>query len=186
MKVAGMGIQRCYPWIVYPFHLYLCIIDSLKILFPCEKSGCYSLGHLCNSTSVTVAWFNVQVPLMYLGLMFNFEFKYFLWILLNQVIIATCKGTLKFCIMKYHAKKDFWWIYGIFPKGLNPFKIQGTFKLEIVPKFMAWYPAGIWNLANENICSIWSNLPLCKSWKFLDSSMYPFHILQFGISLIFG
>jgi hypothetical protein len=55
MKVTGMGIQRCYPWIVYPFHLYLCIIDSLKILFPCEKSGCYSLGHLCNSTSVTVA-----------------------------------------------------------------------------------------------------------------------------------
>jgi hypothetical protein len=55
-----------------------------------------------------------------------------------------------------------------FPQGLNPFKIHGSFKLELVPKFMSWHTLEIWSLSNWQSCSIFSKGASCQVWIFLD------------------
>jgi hypothetical protein len=45
--------------------------------------------------------------------------------------------------MEDDVKKEFWLIYGIFLKGLDPFKIQSCFKLEFLLEFIILNPFGI-------------------------------------------
>jgi hypothetical protein len=49
-----------------------------------------------------------------------------------------------------------------FQKRWNPFKIHGRFKLDLIPKFISLDTLGIGSLANEQSCSSYSNLALCK------------------------
>jgi hypothetical protein len=54
------------------------------------------------------------------------------------------------------------------PKGLNPFKIHGRFKLQLVPKFLNWNPVGTWSWANGESCSSGSNLASCTAYTYLE------------------
>jgi hypothetical protein len=38
--------------------------------------------------------------------------------------------------MKAIRRKKFWEFMGFFPKGVNPFQIDGTFKPDFVPNFI--------------------------------------------------
>jgi hypothetical protein len=51
---------------------------------------------------------------------------------------------------------------------LEPFKIHGRFKLDLIPKFISLDTLGIGSLANEQSCSSFSNLELYKVSIFLD------------------
>jgi hypothetical protein len=44
-------------------------------------------------------------------------------------------------------------------KGLNPYKIQISFKLDLFLEFIIKNPEGIGSWAKKEICSIWIYLP---------------------------
>jgi hypothetical protein len=69
-----------------------------------------------------------------------------------------------------------------FLKGLNPFKIQTIFKLDLFPRFVYKNPFGIWISFQKKSCSFWIYLPTNKVWKFLDNRMCNFCIFQAWIS----
>jgi hypothetical protein len=67
-----------------------------------------------------------------------------------------------------HFKKDFWWVYGIFPQGLNPFKNSWNIQIGFGPKIYNMKFVGIWSWANGESCQSWSNEASCQVWRFLD------------------
>jgi hypothetical protein len=52
------------------------------------------------------------------------------------------------------------------PHGLNPFKIHGRFKLELIPKFISWDTVEIWSWANWQSCLLSVNQASCHVWIF--------------------
>jgi hypothetical protein len=93
----------------------------------------------------------------------NPYFEYYL----NQAIFTTCKGTSKFCIQVSQSKFIFMKIlWGknlkefmrFFPKGLNSFKIQTRFKLDLLMNFIFQDSERFGSWAKKEICSIWNCL----------------------------
>jgi hypothetical protein len=81
-----------------------------------------------------------------MGFKFNFELFFNIPIL---VLFATCKGISnfvievgqsKFTLWKMMSRRIFGEFMGFFFKGLNPFKIQAIFKLEIPLQFIIREP----------------------------------------------
>jgi hypothetical protein len=70
-------------------------------------------------------------------------------------------------------------------KGLNPFKIQINFKLDLFSRFLFQNPFGIQTSFQKESCSFPFYLLACKVWKFLEFQKWPFHILHIWIGLIF-
>jgi hypothetical protein len=64
------------------------------------------------------------------------------------------------------------------PEGLNPFKIQTRFKVDLFPNFIIQNLERFWSLAKKEICSICSDLSTCQIMKFLEFCKYQFLILQ--------
>jgi hypothetical protein len=54
------------------------------------------------------------------------------------------------------------------PKGLNPFKIQVRFKLEVLMNFIIQNLERFGSSPKKKVCSISSYLRPCEVWKFLD------------------
>jgi hypothetical protein len=65
-----------------------------------------------------------------------------------------------------------------FPKGLNSFEIQISFKLDFLLNFIIQNPEGFGNWAKNESCPFWSNLSPCKVLKFLEFYKCPYYILQ--------
>jgi hypothetical protein len=63
-------------------------------------------------------------------------------------------------------------------KGLNSFKIQASFKLELFLGFIMQNPEEFVCWAKQEICSVCIYLPLCKVWEFLDLSKMVFTIFE--------
>jgi hypothetical protein len=59
-------------------------------------------------------------------------------------------------------------------KGLNPFKIQTNFKLNLLPQFLIQIMFYIWTSSKIEIYSFQIHLVACKVWKFLELRNYPF------------
>jgi hypothetical protein len=94
-----------------------------------------------------------------LNLNSNPYFEYYL----NQVIFATCKGISKiliqlrpskFIFINITSSENFSEFMRFFSKGLNPFKIQTSFKLELFLKFIIQDPEGLGNQTKKETCSI--------------------------------
>jgi hypothetical protein len=64
------------------------------------------------------------------------------------------------------------------PEGLNTFKIQTKFKVDLFPNFIIKNLERFWSLTKTKICSIWSSLSTYKILKFLELCKYRFLILQ--------
>jgi hypothetical protein len=86
---------------------------------------------------------------IYLGLSSNSNSNPFFEYYLNQVLITTCKGTSnfliqvsqsKFTILKIMSRNNFGEFMKFLPKGLDPFKIQTRFKLDLIPNFLIQNP----------------------------------------------
>jgi hypothetical protein len=52
-----------------------------------------------------------------------------------------------------------------FPNGLNPFKIQTSFKLDLFLEFIMKNPEGFGSWDKKEICCIWIYLPPCNVWE---------------------
>jgi uncharacterized OsmC-like protein len=63
-------------------------------------------------------------------------------------------------------------------EGLNHFKIQTRFKVDLFPNFIIQNLERFWSLAKNKICSISSTLSTCQILKFLEFCKYWFLILQ--------
>jgi hypothetical protein len=63
------------------------------------------------------------------------------------------------------------------PECLNPFKIQTRFKVNLFLNFIIQNLERFWNLDENKICSIRSNLSTCQILKFLEFCKYRFLIL---------
>jgi hypothetical protein len=84
-----------------------------------------------------------------------------LWILLNQALIATCKGTpnfliqvsqSKFKVLKSMSRKNFHEFMRFFLKGLKPFKIQASFKLDLFLEIITQNPEVFGSWDKKKIC----------------------------------
>jgi hypothetical protein len=65
-----------------------------------------------------------------------------------------------------------------FPEGLNPFKIQTRFKVDLILNFIIQIIERFWSWIKKEICSILSNLSTYQFWKFLEFLKYRFLIFQ--------
>jgi hypothetical protein len=128
-------------------------LNQLKMVdaqVTCEECG--EIGHMgikCLTVPQDVNFVgnsnNSVTPLVLLVQMgFKFKFELFLNIPI-LVLFATCKGTSnfgiqvgqsKFTLWKMMSRRIFGEFMGFFSKGLNPFKIQASFKLEIPLQFI--------------------------------------------------
>jgi hypothetical protein len=73
----------------------------------------------------------------------------------------------KFTVLKVMSRKIFGEFIGFFPKGLNPFKIQSSFKLEFLLEFIIKNLFGIWTPSQKENCSFWIYQPSGKVVKML-------------------
>jgi hypothetical protein len=64
------------------------------------------------------------------------------------------------------------------PEGLNLFKIQTRFKVDLFLNFIIQNLERFWSLPKKDICSIQSNLSTCQIFKKLEFYKYRFLILQ--------
>jgi hypothetical protein len=71
------------------------------------------------------------------------------------------------------------------PDGLNPFKIQRMFKVDLFLNFIIQNLERFWSLTKKESYSIWSSISTCQILKFLEFCKYRFLILQIWIIWIF-
>jgi hypothetical protein len=79
--------------------------------------------------------------------------------------------------------KDMWRLnFGEFmrflPEGLNPFKIQIRFKVDLFSNFIIQNLERFWSFTKKEIFSIWSNLSTCQILNFFELCKYQFIILK--------
>jgi hypothetical protein len=96
-------------------------------------------------------------------------------VFINQDIFIICKGTPNFWMQvsqfKFIFLKDMWRLnFGglmrFLPEGLNPFKIQTRFIVDLFLNFIIQNLERFWSLGKKEICSIWGNLSTCQILKF--------------------
>jgi hypothetical protein len=67
------------------------------------------------------------------------------------------------------------------PKGLNPFKIQTKFKLDLFLNFIITNLERFGSWAKKEICFIWNYLAPYQVWNFLDPRKIVFCIFKVGV-----
>jgi hypothetical protein len=84
--------------------------------------------------------------------------------------------------MKIMPRYNFGEFLGYFPSGLNPFKIQTKFTMDLIPKILIQLLLGISISSQKENCSFRSILPLAKFGNLWTSGRLCFCNLKFECS----
>jgi hypothetical protein len=91
------------------------IIVAVTVPLHCFYNGHYSKTYFGRfQIQIWLVWFFILRP--------NFH-------LLGNLNFWNTSKSIQIHMLEDHGKTEFWWIYGFFPKGLNPFKIQTQFQI---------------------------------------------------------
>jgi hypothetical protein len=73
-----------------------------------------------------------------------------------------------------------------FPKGLNTFKIQTIFKLDLLLNFIFQNPERFGSSDKKEIYLFWIDLPPCQVWRFFEIRRVVFCIFELGALELIG